>query len=91
MIIWQIAHTLESILPPNSPSVQSRHRIIDVEGRVHHVVVVGDLLRDDNEIVIGTHGVFYIDATPSDGYAKTSYGSLTSPRDGPESNRPRAC
>jgi hypothetical protein len=36
-----------------------------VEGRLHHVVVVGDLLRDDNETVIGTHG-FYIDVTPSE-------------------------
>ena len=33
--------------------------------RVHHVVVVGDLLRDDDETVIGTHG-FYIDVTPSE-------------------------
>ena len=60
----QIAHTLELIRETRQP-FSSRHRIIDVEGRVHHVVVVGDLLRDDNETVIGTQG-FYIDVTPSE-------------------------
>ena len=60
----QIAHTLELIRQTRQP-FSSRHRIIDVEGRVHHVVVVGDLLRDGNKTVIGTHG-FYIDVTPSE-------------------------
>ena len=60
----QIAHTLEQIRQTRQ-AFSSRHRIIDVEGRVHHVVVVGDLLRDDNETVIGTQG-FYIDVTPSE-------------------------
>jgi PAS domain S-box-containing protein len=60
----QVAHTLELIRKSRQP-FSSRHRIIDVEGRVHHVMVVGDLLRQDNETVIGTHG-FYIDVTPSE-------------------------
>ncbi len=60
----QIAHTFELIRQTRQP-FSSRHRIIDVEGRVHHVVVVGDLLRDDHENVIGTHG-YYIDVTPSE-------------------------
>ena len=60
----QIAHTLELIRQTRQP-FSSRHRIIDVEGRVHHVLVVGDLLRDDNLTVIGTHG-FYVDVTPSE-------------------------
>jgi PAS domain S-box-containing protein len=60
----QIAHTLE-LIRQTRQAFSSRHRIIDVEGRVHHVVVVGDLLRDDNETVIGTHG-FYVDVTPSE-------------------------
>ena len=60
----QIAHTLE-LIRQTRQAFSSRHRILDVEGRVHHVVVVGDLLRDDNETVIGTHG-FFIDVTPSD-------------------------
>src|ERR1700679_2348902 len=60
----QIAHTLE-LIRQTRQAFSSRHRILDVEGRVHHVVVVGDLLRDDNETVIGTHG-FFIDVTPSE-------------------------
>ena len=60
----QIAHTLE-LIRQTRQAFSSRHRIVDVEGRLHHVVVVGDLLRDDNETVIGTHG-FYIDVTPSE-------------------------
>jgi PAS domain S-box-containing protein len=60
----QIAHTLE-LIGQTRQAFSSRHRIIDVEGRIHHVVVVGDLLRADNGSVIGTHG-FYIDVTPSE-------------------------
>ena len=60
----QIAHTLE-LIRQTRRAFSGRHRIIDVEGRVHHVVVVGDVLRDDNETVIGTHG-FYIDVTPAE-------------------------
>ena len=40
----------------------SRHRIIDTEGKVHVVVVVGDRLFDDDGQVIGTTG-FYVDVT----------------------------
>lgn len=40
----------------------SRHRIRDVDGRVHHVVVVGNQLRDDDGEVVGSHG-FYVDLT----------------------------
>jgi hypothetical protein len=36
-----------------------------VQGRVHHVVVVGDLLREVDGTVIGTHG-YYVDVTPSE-------------------------
>lgn len=43
----------------------SRHRIRDVQDRVHHVVVVGDQLYGDDGTVIGTHG-FYVDVTPSE-------------------------
>jgi len=43
----------------------SRHRICDVQDRVHHVVVVGEQLYGDDGTVIGTHG-FYIDVTPSE-------------------------
>ncbi|MDT5237253.1 MAG: hypothetical protein QOF47_3240, partial [Mycobacterium sp.] len=35
------------------------------QGRVHHVVVVGDLLREVDGTVVGTHG-YYVDITPSE-------------------------
>jgi hypothetical protein len=57
-----IADTLELIRQSRQP-FSSRHRIIDVQGRVHHVVVVGDLLHGDDGTVIGTHG-YYVDVTP---------------------------
>jgi hypothetical protein len=41
----------------------TRHRIVDTGGAIHHVVVVGDRLYDDEGAVIGTHG-FYVDVTP---------------------------
>jgi PAS domain S-box-containing protein len=59
-----IAGTLDLIRQTRQP-FSSRHRIIDAEGRIHHVVVVGDLLRNHDGSVIGTHG-YYIDVTPSE-------------------------
>jgi len=60
--VRHIADTLALIRQTRHPS-SSRHRIRDVHGRVHHVVVVGDQLRDEGGVVVGTHG-FYIDVTP---------------------------
>jgi PAS domain S-box-containing protein len=40
----------------------SRHRIIDVKGRIHWMVVVSDHLTDPSGQVIGTQG-YYIDVT----------------------------
>jgi ANTAR domain/PAS fold len=60
----QIADTLE-LIRRTRQAFSSRHRIHDVHARVHHVVVVGDELRDDDGQVIGTHG-FYIDLTPEE-------------------------
>ena len=60
----QIADTL-SLIRQTRQAFSTRHRIIDVEGRLHHVVVVGDLLRGDDGTVIGTHG-YYIDISPSE-------------------------
>jgi len=40
----------------------TRHRIRDRHGRVHHVVVVGNQLRDDAGEIIGSDG-FYVDLT----------------------------
>jgi PAS domain S-box-containing protein len=60
----QIADTL-SLIRQTRQAFSTRHRIIDVEGRLHHVVVVGDLLRGDDGTVTGTHG-YYIDISPSE-------------------------
>jgi ANTAR domain/PAS fold len=60
----QIADTLDLIRQTRQP-FSSRHRIIDVHGRIHHVVVVGDLLRGPDRTVIGTQG-YYVDVTPSE-------------------------
>jgi len=58
----QVAATLEEIRRTEQ-AFSTRHRIVDVAGRVHHVVVVGDRLYDDQGAVIGTHG-FYVDVSP---------------------------
>ena len=60
----QIADTLELIRQTRA-ALSSRHRIIDVAGQVHHVVLVGEEIRDENGEVIGTQG-FYIDTTPAE-------------------------
>jgi hypothetical protein len=60
----QIADTLD-LVRRSRQAFSSRHRIIDVQGRVHHVVVVGDLLREADGTVIATHG-YYVDVTPSE-------------------------
>jgi hypothetical protein len=60
----QIADTL-ALIRQTRQAFSSRHRIRDVQGVVHHVVVVGDQLRDGDGFVVGTHG-FYIDVTPAE-------------------------
>src|ERR1700751_429493 len=57
----QIAHTIDTIRRTGRP-LRSRHRIIDTNGKVRFVIVVGDELRDEGGRVVGTQG-FYIDAT----------------------------
>ena len=57
----QVAATLEDIRRTHQP-FSTRHRIIDVQGDTHEVVVVADLFRDEAGEVIGTHG-FYVDVT----------------------------
>ncbi len=58
----QVAATIDDILTTRKP-FSTRHRIIDTEGDVHDVVVVGDGLRDKRGAVIGTQG-FYVDVSP---------------------------
>ena len=44
-------------------SFSTRHRIVDVRGDVHQVVVVGDELAGDDGVIVGAQG-FYVDVTP---------------------------
>ena len=66
-----LAATLEDIRRTRKP-FSTRHRIIDLQGHTHEVVVVGELLHDDETgRVIGTHG-FYVDVTNSARERETS-------------------
>lgn len=55
-----IADTLEDIRRTHRP-FSTRHRILDTQGVVHDVVVIGDQLYEGGN-VIGTHG-FYVDVS----------------------------
>lgn len=59
----QVAATLEEMRRTHR-TFSTRHRIIDTQGNVHEVVVIGDQLNDDTGRLIGTHG-FYVDVTPT--------------------------
>jgi len=59
----RVARILDRMVSDAEP-FSSTHRILDTAGTVHHVVVVGDRLRDVTGAVIGTTG-FYIDITDS--------------------------
>ena len=63
----QVAATIDQIVNTRQ-AFSTRHRIIDTDGKVRHVVVVGDRLFDDDGDVVGTHG-FYIDVSPPSGQA----------------------
>jgi PAS domain S-box-containing protein len=58
----QVAATIDQILNKHE-AFSTRHRIIDTDGNVRHIVVVGDQLFDEHGEVTGTHG-FYIDVSP---------------------------
>jgi hypothetical protein len=60
----EIAATLDDIVR-NHGAFSTRHRIIDVQGNVHQVVVVANQLCDAAGVVIGTEG-FYVDVTPAE-------------------------
>ncbi|MGO9158054.1 PAS and ANTAR domain-containing protein [Mycobacterium sp.] len=55
----QVAATVHDILNTHNP-FSTRHRIVDISGNVHNVIVAGDRLYDGQGTVIGTHG-FYVD------------------------------
>lgn len=56
----QVAVVLEGVR--HGEPFSSRHRIIDAAGRTHWVIVVGDRMFDEADVVTGTAG-FYIDVT----------------------------
>jgi PAS domain S-box-containing protein len=56
----QVAAVLDKVV--EGEPFSSRHRIIDTAGRTHWVIVVGDRMRDDAGVAIGTSG-FYVDVT----------------------------
>ena len=59
----KIAAVLADIRRTHGP-VNTRHRIVDLQGRTHEVIVVGERLKDDQDRVIGNQG-FYVDVTPA--------------------------
>ena len=64
----EVAKTIDAMLLARR-AFSTRHRILDTRGVVHQVVVVGDLLTDRQDVVIGTHG-YYVDITPSSDRAR---------------------
>lgn len=60
----ELAALLARIRKTHEP-FSSRHRIRDTSGRVHHVVVVGNQMRNDAGQLIGSDG-FYIDQSGDD-------------------------
>lgn len=59
----QVAATLREVIRTGKP-FSARHRIIDVQGNVHEVLVVADRMLDETGATIGTDG-YYVDVTPS--------------------------
>lgn len=59
----RVAATLDDIRR-SATAFSTRHRIIDTEGNIHQVVVVGCRLYDHFGTVIGSNG-FYVDVTPT--------------------------
>jgi ANTAR domain/PAS fold len=59
----EVAKTIDQMLHAHC-AFSTRHRMLDTRGAVHQVIVVGDLLTDPQDVVIGTHG-YYVDITPS--------------------------
>jgi hypothetical protein len=59
----RVAATIYAIMHTHG-ALSSRHRIVDTNGVVRWVVVIGDQFLDSNGVAIGTHG-FYLDVTPA--------------------------
>ncbi|MCW2558366.1 MAG: hypothetical protein JWP55_2330 [Mycobacterium sp.] len=59
----QVAATIEEIRRTEG-AFSTRHRIVDTKGAIHHVVVIGQQMRDEEDAVVGSDG-YYVDVTPS--------------------------
>ncbi|BAP95206.1 antitermination regulator [Mycobacteroides abscessus subsp. massiliense] len=59
----KVAATIDAITHTRG-ALSSRHRIIDIAGAVHWVIVIGDQFFDETGAIAGTHG-FYLDVTPA--------------------------
>jgi PAS domain S-box-containing protein len=59
----QVAATIEQIRR-TAGAFSTRHRIVDTHGEIHHVIVIGQQMRDAADTVIGSDG-YYVDVTPS--------------------------
>jgi fructose-specific component phosphotransferase system IIB-like protein len=59
----QVAATIAQIRL-TAGAFSTRHRIVDTRGEIHHVVVIGQQMRDEVDMVIGSDG-YYVDVTPS--------------------------
>jgi PAS fold len=84
----QVAATLDEIRRTHR-AFSTRHRIIDVQGRIHEVIVVAELLRDEGGEVIGTDG-FYVASRPRSAKRSSATPSPRSRRTGPSSSKSRA-
>jgi hypothetical protein len=60
----KVAATIDAITHSRG-ALSSRHRIIDTQGVVHWILVIGDQFLGDDGAVVGTHG-FYVDITPAE-------------------------
>jgi hypothetical protein len=59
----KIAAALAQIRRTHGP-INTRHRIVDVQGQTHEIIVVGERLRDEEGKLVGNQG-FYVDVTPT--------------------------
>ncbi len=79
----QVAALFDKMIDGGEP-FSSKHRIIDTERRIHHVIVVGDRMLDKNNQVVGTSGITSTSPKP---WKPTSVSSTRrSPRPSPNSN-----
>ncbi|GAB7070863.1 ANTAR domain-containing protein [Mycobacterium hodleri] len=59
----KIAATLAEIRRTHGP-INTRHRIVDRQGRTHEIIVVGVQMRDELGNVVGNQG-FFVDVSPT--------------------------